>query len=89
MSTTYAIAKRAYDNESALYVTSIKRGGLSLDNNRIWDDRLVKLHCLSAHMRLWPTQAAADKALHQLATVGGYDDYRVVGIDVATREFKA
>ena len=36
----FAIAKRAHDGESAIYVTAIKRCWSSIDNVRIWDNRL-------------------------------------------------
>jgi hypothetical protein len=70
---TYAIAKRAMYTEGAhYYVTKIKQGGMRIDNMAYhgsafpWSARQFK------------TREQADKALHQLATVGGFDDYVVV-----------
>lgn len=80
MTTTYAIAKRSHFDDSALYVTSVKRD-YSIDCDRVYDDRLPHLLHLSAHMRTWATQAAADAMLDKLATIGGYDDFDVVAIE--------
>lgn len=80
MTTTYAIAKRAYDGESALYVTSIKRCWSLIDNRRIWDSRITQE---AWQVRTWATQEKAAKALANIADIGGYDDYIVVAIDGA------
>ncbi len=71
----YAIAKRAYDGHSATYITAIKRRGLSIDNKRIFDERLA---AESWNVRKWATADKAAAALAVLADVGGYDDYIVV-----------
>jgi hypothetical protein len=70
---TYAIAKRAMYTEGAhYYVTKIKQGGLRIDNAAY----LGNAYPWAA--RQFKTRAQADKALHTLATVGGFDDYEVV-----------
>jgi hypothetical protein len=78
LSMPYAIAKRAYDGESASYVTAIRKGGLSIDSVRIWNDRIARD---SWQVRKWTSKAAADKAQAQLAGVGGYDDYLVIDLE--------
>jgi hypothetical protein len=82
MTTTYAIAKRSHFDDSALYVTSVKRD-YSIDCDRIYDDRLPHLLHLSVHMKTWATQAAAYKVLANLVAIGGYDDFAVVAIERA------
>lgn len=82
MTTTYAIAKRAYDGESAIYVTSIKQCWSLIDNKRIWKDRIAQE---AWQVRTWPTQELAAKALANIADLGGYDDYAVVVIDKQER----
>ena len=73
----YAIAKRAYDGESSLYVTSIKRCWSLIDNKRIWNDRITQE---AWQVRKWATQEQAAKALANIADIGGYDDYAVVAL---------
>ena len=73
----FAIAKRAYDGESAIYVTAIKRCWSSIDNARIWDNRL---NMESWKVRTWVRRDLAEKALALIADIGGYDDYSVVEI---------
>lgn len=80
MSTTYAIAKRAYDGESAIYVTSIKNCWSRIDNKRIWNNRITQE---AWQVRTWATQELAEKALANIADLGGYDDYTIVAIDSA------
>ena len=82
MTTTYAIAKRAYDGESAIYVTSIKECWSRIDNKRIWNDRIAQE---AWQVRTWPRQELAAKALANIADLGGYDDYAVVVIDKQER----
>lgn len=73
----FAIAKRAHDGESAIYVTAIKRCWSSIDNVRIWDNRL---NMESWKVRTWARRDLAEKALALIADIGGYDDYSVVEI---------
>lgn len=71
---TYAIAKRGMFDYS-FYVTAIRKGGLSMDNVRIWDDRLTRE---SWQIRKFLSHESAARQLSKLATVGGFDDYEVV-----------
>jgi len=75
---SYAIAKRAYDGYSASYVTAIRKGGLSIDNARIFDTCLRIDHW---KVRKWKTEESADAALEKLARVGGFDDYEIVQLE--------
>lgn len=70
---TYAIGKPAYDGNSIMYVTAVKRGGLSIDNVRIFHDRPFGMWAV----RRWKNPATAERALEQLRNVGGFDDYQI------------
>lgn len=74
---TYAIAKRGYADDNAIYVTAIRKGGLSIDNVRIWDDRLARE---SWQVRKFSSHESAARQLSKLATVGGLDDYEIVNL---------
>lgn len=55
-------------------VTAIKQGGLRIDNAHYDPDARFDARCIA---RQFKTRAAADKALGQMASVGGFDDYQV------------
>lgn len=74
------IAKKSDDSE--LCVTSIRRGGLTLDNVRLFPDING---AIAAHkywqVRKFSTLKSAESALEKLRNVGGFDDYQIYSRD--------
>ena len=72
----FYIAKK--NDNSELCVTSIRRGGLTLDNVRLFLDPNGKI---AGHkywqVRKFSTLKTAESALQKLHTVGGFDDYSI------------
>jgi len=72
----FYVAKK--NDNSELCVTSIRRGGLSLDNVRLFLDPNGEI---AGHkywqVRKFSTLKTAESALQKLHTVGGFDDYSI------------
>jgi len=69
----YAIAKPGTYG-TRLYVTAIKRGGLSIDNTRFDPFAKFDARCLA---RKWKKLESAQKALQALHDIGGFFDYQI------------
>lgn len=76
----FYIAKK--NDNSELCVTSIRRGGLTLDNVRLFFDPNGEI---AGHkywqVRKFSTLKTAESALQKLHTVGGFDDYQIYSRD--------
>lgn len=76
----FYIAKK--NDNSELCVTSIRRGGLTLDNVRLFFDTNGEI---AGHkywqVRKFSTLKTAESALQKLHTVGGFDDYQIYSRD--------